>query len=363
MSQSSRKSIYTRSSYIFSLGVFVVLLIVFYTHPNSAFSQEISGDDKSLKLEVSPLVTNLSAKPGTTISTKIKLKNGNSKTENIRIGLMKFGAYGEKGSPRLEERGSSDAYLDWMNFSEDSFTLYPEESKIITATINVPNEASFGYYYAVTFSRSSGVESMKTQKTALVGSIASLILLEADVPNAKREVELVDFEVDQRIHEFLPVSFDIRIKNTGNVHVIPAGNVFIEGGNDGAEDLDILPINPASGNVLPSTSRVFTVKWTDGFPINSDKVKDGKVVYDKNNKVMTQLAWDTKKVDKFRFGRYHANLLLTYDDGTRDQVIESQLSFWIIPWRIFSVAAILILLMLAGVYSIIRPIISPHKSS
>ncbi len=335
-------------------------MVTLHTYPRETLAQEIFGDDKSLKLEASPLVVSLATQPGTSVTTKIKIKNGGQISEDIRVGLMKFGAYGDKGAPVLMERESGDEYFDWISFSENKFTLYPEESKIITATIKVPREASFGYYYAVTFARDSGGDSTKSGETALVGSVASLILLEAKVPNAKREVELVDFSIGHGVYEFLPTSFDIKVKNVGNVHLVPTGNVFIE--SESVKDLAILPINPASGSVLPSTNRVFNVKWKDGFPTSVEKTKAGKVILDKNNKAVEELMWDIKDVNKFRFGRYHASLVLTYDDGTRDQVIESKISFWVIPWRILAAVAVVVIIMLAGVYSIVRSIFSPPRS-
>jgi hypothetical protein len=39
-------------------------------------------------------------------------------------------------------------------------------------------------------------------------------------------------------------------------------------------------------------------------------------------------------VPKLRWGKYTANLLLVYDDGTKDVPIEGTLSFWVIPWRL-----------------------------
>lgn len=310
--------------------------------------------DTSLNLVTSPLPINLTTTPGSTVSAQLKIKNGGEQPETLTIGLMKFSAFGEEGKPKLLDRGKGDDYFDWITFSENEFTINPNEWKTITATIRIPQQAAFGYYYAVTFSRKNEEISGGPRSTKVVGATATLILLEVRVPNAIRDIEVLEFSTPRQIYEFLPVTFTIKLKNKGNVHVVPKGNIFIDRFGE-KKDTAILTVNELSGNVLPDSNRIFESGWSDGFPVYQEKTNGDKAILtDKLGKPVTELRWDFSQVPKLRWGKYTANLLLVYDDGSRDVPIEGKLSFWVIPWRIVGGVLVIISLVLAGLYSIIK---------
>lgn len=308
--------------------------------------------DSGLRLVTSPLPINLVTEPGTTVTTELKVKNGGTQRESLKIDLMKFNAYEDTGKPRLMEPESQDDFLKWVTFSEPSFSLDPEEWKTITATFTVPPTASFGYYYAFVFSRAQDIQNLDARQTAIVGGTAVLVLLEARVPGAQRAVEVSEFSVTKRFYEFLPTTFNIKLKNTGNVHIAPRGNIFIDRGN--TQDIAILEVNSEKGNILPDSNRVFTATWSDGFPIYEEKVEDGTTILDEQGNPTYQLTWNWQDASKLRFGKYQAKLLLIYDDGKRDIPIEGEVSFWVIPWRLILVAIFNFTLILGLILYVIR---------
>ncbi|MBI5621082.1 hypothetical protein HY949_04830 [Candidatus Gottesmanbacteria bacterium] len=326
------------------------LLLAGIFSPSPAFAQ--TPDAGSLILVTSPLPINLVTQPGATITTDLRVKNGGTKTETLTVGLMKFGAYGDEGKPKLVDRESGDEFFDWITFSESSFDAAPNEWKTITATIKVPESAAFGYYYAVTFSRAQGEAPSGPRQTAIVGATATLVLLEVRVPNAKREIEVVEFSADRAFYEFLPAAFTIKLKNKGNVHVAPRGNIFINQGKK--KDIAIVEVNPDKGNLLPDSNRIFTSEWKDGFPVYTPKMENNAEVHDAKGKLVKQLKWDFSRAHTLRWGKYTANMLLVYDDGTRDQAIEGTVSFWVIPWRMVGGASLVVLLMFFGLWSMIK---------
>ncbi|MBP9817864.1 hypothetical protein KBC75_03900 [Candidatus Shapirobacteria bacterium] len=314
------------------------------------FSGAVLAQDNGLSLTTSPLPVNLVAEPGTAITTQLKVKNNGLEKETLTLGLMKFQAFGEEGKPKLLDREIGDDYFDWVSFSENDFELAPNEWKTITMTINVPAEAAFGYYYAVTFARKdSSVTGLGTTK--IVGATACLVLLEVRVQNAVRSIVVNDFLSSQKIYEFLPAKFFIRLKNRGNVHVVPRGNIFIDRGND--RDVGVLEINDVKGNVLPNSSRIFEASWNDGFPNYVEKKDGNKMLLDKKGNVKTELKWDLSQFSKFRWGKYTANMLLIYDDGTRDVPIEAKVDFWVIPYRIILVVLAILIPLVFGLWTII----------
>lgn len=323
------------------LLIMIMLLFIFASPAKAA------GPEGDLRLTTSSLPINLKVLPGSSIAAQIKVKNDGVGTENIKVSLMKFKADGETGTPMLAAREQGDDFFDWVSFSENSFPLPLNEWKTITATFNVPKIASFGYYYAIVFSRAEESVPKGERQTVITGGTATLVLLEAIVPDAKREVVVTSFTADKRIYEFLPAIFTVKLRNTGNVHIAPRGNIFINSGDK--KDLAILEINPNKGNILPDSPREFSEKWNDGFPHYGNVQEDDRMSLDEKGNPIQELKWNFGEMPKLRWGKHTAKLLLYYDDGTRDVPIESEISFWVIPWRlIFGLLGILSLLFFAG---------------
>ncbi len=314
-----------------------------------AFAQTPSSD---LRLTTSPLPINLKVQPGTTVSANIKVKNDGINTENIKVTLMKFKADPITGAPTLSERQPGDDYFDWVSFSEDKFALPVNEWKTIAATFNVPTSASFGYYYAVVFTRADENIQTGEKQTVLIGGMATLVLLEAQVPNAKREVQVTDFSVDKSMFEFLPATFSVKLRNTGNVHIAPRGNIFISRGDQ--KDVAILEVNQNKGSILPDSPRTFEQQWSDGFPYYTNKQADGKTVFDKDGKPVQELKWNFADASKLRWGKYTAKMLLIYDDGKKDVPIEAEVSFWVVQWRVIIYSILIPVLPALAVYFFMR---------
>ncbi|MBP9728092.1 MAG: hypothetical protein KBD27_01810 [Candidatus Moranbacteria bacterium] len=334
--------LHLQSKTLFFLGISFLFFIVFFT-PVQAQTEG------SLNLITSPLPISLSTEPGTSVATELKIKNGGLQDEELKITIMKFRAYEASGKPQLLEREDGDTFFDWVRFSEPTFTLAPNEWKTVTATFDIPKEASFGYYYAFVFSRSGEEKPLEEKQTAIVGGTAVLVLLEARIPDAKRQVEVTEFALEQAFYEFLPATFTVKLKNTGNVHIAPRGNIFIDQGD--TRDIAILEINQEKGNILPNSSRIFDTAWSDGFPLYENKVVDGKVVLDESGQAEKKLTWDWNNASKLRFGKYTAKMLLIYDDGQRDIPIEGEVSFWVMPWRLILGALVILTLVFMGIRS------------
>ena len=320
--------------------LFGLLFALFVFLPNHVLAQ--SNIDDGLNLVTSPLPINLVAEPGSTVSAQIKVKNGGNHSEKLQVGLMKFSAFGEEGKPKLMDRENGDGFFDWLKFSENIFDVAPNEWKTITLTINVPKDAAFGYYYAVTFSRKEEQSPDGPRSTKIVGATACLVLLEARVPNAIRNIEVLDFSTDKRVFEYLPTKFTIKLQNKGNVHVSPRGNIFIN--NMSGKKVGLLEVNDIKGNVLPDSNRIFDAQWTDGFPFYNQSIDETgkKILLDKKGREISKLKWDLGQIQKFRIGKYSASLMLVYDDGSRDVPIEARVTFWIIPWRILLVLSVIV---------------------
>lgn len=339
-----RLSNMSRSGIILSLIVVVVL---------SAVAPKVRGQasNNGFNLTTTPPVSLLDTKPGVAISTKIQIKNNNPATEHIKVGLLKFTSNNKNGSPELIEVDDNDEFLKWITFSEPTFDAESNVWKTIQVTINPPQSAAFGYYYAVVFSRQSATIEKKV--TNLKASIAVPILLDINAPGEVRKSTITSFKSDKTSYEFLPAKFTLTMNNEGNTHVAPRGNIFI---TKGGKNVALLEVNKGKGNILPKSSRDFTADWKDGSPAYKLQEVDGKVVL-KNGQPSSKLDWEHFDPSKVRFGKYHAKVAMVYSDGIGDVSSEADLDFWVIPWRIIGVATVFLLFVVAGLWAIVfRPL-------
>lgn len=299
----------------------------------------------------SPLPIKIATQPGKTVESELRIKNQGTLAEGIKVGLMKFGATGDTGQPNLFDLTPRDNYASWVHFSPSEFVAQPNVWITVKMTINVPADAALGYYLAVTFSPSN--QPGARDVTNLKGSAATLVLLDVKSANEKRSLKLVDFSTDHKLYEYLPSTFRIKLRNDGNIYLPPVGNIFIQRGNTTVDTIDF---NTAGGSVLPKSNRVFSLPWKNGFPHYQDVLVNGKPVNDKHGHPKQNLKWDFTQVNKFRFGKYTAKLLIAYDDGSHDVPLESTLTFWVIPWKLLIVGLLLLAAIGFGLFTVLRSI-------
>jgi hypothetical protein len=338
------------------------LLILLLATTFGPIVRPASAATSPFNLTASPLPVNLITTPGVSVSTPIQIENTGTQTVKIKVQLLKFGAFGNDGKPSITEPDAHDAFISWAHFSETSFTAPPNVFHTITMTIKPPKEAAFGYYYAVIFSVDNGKnEAPSTPRENKVnGALATLVLVDVQAPGEKRVLNVSSFTASKKIYQYLPATFNISVRNTGNVHGIPSGNIYISK-HKGGPTIDVLDVNKDQGNVLPGSGRAFQSSWTDGFPIYQVKRQNGQVISDNRGQPIQQLNWDSSKFSRFRFGHYFAHLTLVYNDGTKDIPIEADTSFWVIPWELILITLIPLIIIGFGLFVIIRSFLRQTK--
>jgi len=293
-------------------------------------------------LVTSPLPVVLNTKPGQPISTELRVKNASTATDRFKVSLFKF-SVNDAGKVTLSSKADGDSFMDWVSFSPQTFSLAPNQWQSVKMDIKVPAQAALGYYYAVSFSRAEEDNTPATSTGVNVhGQVITFVLLNVDVPWAKRQLQVTELSADRSVYEFLPANFTVKVKNTGNIFTAPTGTLFV---NRGSKTIATLTVNSGKGNILPGTTRTFSAKWSDGFPVYQPKLVDGQAVNKADGSPAMSLKWDFSKVTSLRIGKYTARLILVYDDGKRDVPIEGSVSFWVMPWRVLGVIAALIALI------------------
>lgn len=308
------------------------LLPIFLTSASLTFAQA-----NQLDLTTSPLFFEFSTEKGAIITDKIRVRNNSGAPIPLQVSLQRL-APGRNSEVELSDPKGGDEFVSWLNIENQTITAGPREWTDIPFTINVPDTAAFGYYFALLLSQTPPEQEAGTAK--VTGGVAVPVLINVKAPGAKAEGQLVEFKPKSFINEYLPVEFVARVSNLGNIHIKPRGNIFIRSGNN---DLAILEVNQEMGSILPQAQRSFESSWTDGFLVR----ENGKLT----------VNWN--KLTDFRFGRYIGQLLMVYDDGTRDITLEGTTTFWVIPYKIIGGA----LVVLIGLIFVIRKLLKAYVAS
>lgn len=344
------------------IGIIVVGFLYFFQNrstptpinvkPKITLSPEEIVDDNGpkvgLNLTLSPVFLNIVLNPNQQATAQFKVINNNPFQEEFKLNIIKFKADVTGSKPTPVEVTNDDEILKLVKFSEDTFKIQPNETKQLSFTFNSPKNAELGYYFAVMVTRTKERQA-RSREAILAGAPSLPVLIEVRNPKAKKQAELVSFKTKSGWFEYLPVEFETEMKNTGTVHLVPFGDIFIDQGNN--KEIGTAFINEVRGNILPQTKRTYTSSWSDGFIIRTPKMQDGQYILDKNGKLVYETKWDITKLDKFRIGKYTATAIMVYNDGEKDIPLEAKTTFWVIPWKIIIVFIAILFLLFQGIKS------------
>ncbi len=251
-------------------------------------------------LKVSPVRTDVSVKQGDKRIIKVTVTNLTSEDILIHPAQNDFIAGDERGTPALilnEDQFAPTHSLKRFMKPLSDFTVPAKQSKTIDVEIDVPVSAQAGGYFgAVRFAPSAPEGGGQVN---LSTSVASLILL--TVPgDTVEKLELTDFDIQQdgKNGSFFTTPKDIqvsaRFRNDGNVQLGPFGKISVTKGDEVVYEVDFNDSDPRE-MVLPDSAR----------------------------------RWDVpiEKLDDF--GHYEVSATFTY--GLKNQTIELNQSFWVVP--------------------------------
>jgi hypothetical protein len=274
-------------------------------------------------LTLSPPLKEIGADPGSKVQGIIKIYNESREEITVSSSVADFSAKTEgSGEPEFVDVKNNESVSDlasWIEIPNASFSIKPLDWQSIIFEISVPKDAEPGGHYAAIFF--TPVNSQKEKGNVSVDyKTGSLILLTVS-GDAKQEGRLESFKIknDLNFFDYIPVNFEIRIKNNGNVHFRPGGGVEIRNifGKKTA-DMPILK-EESGGNVLPGSIRKYEVIWG-----GSD---------------LPQGFWNIVKYEwnNFHVGPYKAIATIGLPQGLSEPM---NVSFWIFPWQLLIVVLV-----------------------
>jgi hypothetical protein len=274
-------------------------------------------------LSISPPILEIDAKKGDVINQVIKVHNENTIAETYYLSAVKFTASGETGAPEFVEGKTEEVDLAaWIKFGFDNISIQAGQTVEIPFTIAVPQFAGPGGHYAAIFLSSvPPTAKANVSQVGVTSRLGALVLVKI-AGQITETAELSEFGTTAKSFLSLPVDFNIRIKNSGNVHLKPAGTIVIK--NMFGSEAGKVVVNETGGNILPDQIRKFDASW----------VKNANAT------------------GATTFGQYTADLMLSY--GTAGKTLSASASFWVIPWHVIIVNLIVIVLLVIIIYFLVK---------
>ena len=276
-------------------------------------------------LTVSPAKIEVSGDPGSSLTGTIKLFNESNRAQTFYTSFENFEPSDDTGAPRFI--GAEDGLATWLT-TTPSISLNPQERVEVPFTINIPENIDPGGYFSAIF---FGTQPPAPEGgvIAIGGRIGVLTLLRVN-GDISEEAGVLDYGTreSRRFYSLPPVDFEYRFSNNGGDRVIPRGDIEVK--NTFGKVRSVIDANPTEGNVLPSSARRFYVTW--GAEISSSQ-----------NFFQTASA----QLRNFHFGYYTATMNLGW--GFTNQVSDSSVSFFMIPWQLLIIIITLASLLVISV--------------
>lgn len=337
--------IFRNKKIIMLLASFILFLLL----PTKLLAQS----KEPLNLSVTPIFYDLSADPGKTIKNKIRFRNNNSTSVNLKIELKKLSPKDDTGDVKLDDLSETDDFVNWVQFEKTKVTARAKEWTDIGFSITVPEEAAFGYYWA--FYLTPDQDATPEDGTAeYTGAVAIPVLLNVKKEGAVVDSTIVSFKTEHNFQEYLPEKFLTTINNPGNIHIKPVGNIFIK--NWRGEEVESLKFNDGGGNILPNSNRTFENIWNNSFITYEDQIENGQVQLDKKGNPKKKLKFNFDKVLNLRIGKYTAKIIYVINDNGKDIPFEATTTFIVFPWKFVLGFVVFIILAVIGLANTLKSV-------
>lgn len=311
----TNKQIYKSTNLQIAIASFICLLGYLLI---GSFSK--ASAQSVIPLVVAPARQTLEADPGKTISFAVRFYNTGTEPVSGSFKVADFIVDDNEGNPSFLEGPTflSNRYAaaNWVSLNAEKGTIPGAGMVIVSGKIQIPDNANpGGKYFAVFFEPETSIPSStdtdaKREEVSTVAiRIAGLVYLKVSGPISEG-ASVTKFSAPGFL-EYGPVTITTEIKNAGDYHITPKGQITIKnmfGKVVAGQDLEKI-------NVFPGSSRIFT------------------------NKLGT----------KWMIGKFTANLDADY--GESGKTLVATVPFWVFPWKVATVivlgiAIVIIIIML-----------------
>ena len=275
-------------------------------------------------ISIVPPTLDYTAQPGQTLTGQVKVLNNEKSYQTYYLSTASFTAGGETGEPKFNFKTDISDLALWIKTDTQRVDLQPDNKAVINFTIAVPKDATPGGHYAGIFFSTAPPDSGNVKVQQATGTLV-ILRVEGQIHETASVATFVSKGSASFSH--LPVTFDLRIQNTGNVHIRPQGTILIK--NLFGGESETLSLNDANGAILPNSIRMFDATWKKG---SDNATQTGFLNQVKNE-------WYN-----FAIGPYTATATMTY--GTSKQTLVATTKVTIIPWQLLLVELVILIIVI-----------------
>lgn len=266
-------------------------------------------ETESITLNVSPTVVELDANPGDSIKGSFKITNGSDIDLTLTATAKNFTANDELGGVNITEDDTSYSLAKWITVTPSEINTVARGSQIFDYVIDVPEDAEPGGHFGAIIVKTDAVR-VDVSGPSVSQEVGPLLLVKI-AGDTYQEASIVEFSTVDSLVEKGPISFQTRVKNTGNVHFKPKGTIEIKD----TFGRTVTTLDLEEKNILPDTIRRLVNDWNPG---------------------------------GFTVGRYTANLALVY--GVDDTIVTSTTSFIVFPYKTVVPILVIIIILISLIF-------------
>jgi hypothetical protein len=258
----------------------LILSISIFAHQRLNAQQSLD----QVSISVSPRSLDIAINPGESIENIFRVTNGSDETIKIEPSPKNFLPRGNEGAIELLEDSTPFSLADWISVSPGGPVSVPAKKTVdFIVTISVPNNADPGGHFGSVVFRTLPAQQDQDGGGALISQeIAPVILVK--VPGDVLEAASISSfkPLKSFISDETSSEFELIIKNDGNVHFRPTGQVTIKN----TIGREVAKINIEGQNVIPGAERKMNVVWDD-FGLRMGRyTAEATVVYGSDNNIL-----------------------------------------------------------------------------
>ena len=301
-------------------GIILLPILILLLSVTTSFAQS------DLSIGVAPVSKTLELTPGEAYTDEIVFWTSSATNYTYKVFVSGFEQIENQPGTAVilsPEEDSITPYSasKWVTVEKDTLTLEPNKNTKLKYTIQVPQDITDGEYSVEIFliSESTFQQVGTAAFTSLAAGTPIFIKIGDEfVENA----ELLKFVSDKKMYDEIVVTFNSRIKNLGDTHIRPTGEIIVE--NIFRQEVTRIPFNKNTQSLLRDTTGDYEDFWNQSSYLSPNKA--------------------------IAIGPMRASLLVTYRSSQPGfAVLNGETTFWIIPWKI--IIAILIIIILAIIIS------------
>jgi hypothetical protein len=281
-------------------GVVLTVISLFFA---LAFFNVLTAQNTPAALTVHPTNVDIESVPGQGSQGSLFVRNTTKQTVTVKPELRNFTAEGEEGGIEITTENTPFSLASWMSVSPTTSTIKPGEVVEFKYEVNPPSNAEAGGHFGSVVFKTVPDSNTKGTGAVLSQEIASLFLVRIPGPVVEN-ASILSFSTEKKFYEKGPITFDVRVKDEGGVHIRPAGVITVT---------DMFGNKSVFGfqgqNVLPGAIRKMPAVWDSGWLI----------------------------------GKYEAGLALAY--GSKNSQLYANTEFWAFPVKPALVVAVVLIVL------------------